>query len=236
MFRKICVPIVVLLVIGIYSLAFSAAPSPVPAGQYYITDGSIKVAFKLSLGKKLFDATLNLYDFEVLTDGGLEIGYFDFDGGRFDVYYLGDTLTPVFGGPWTHNGTKVTLQTEVGAASDNLSRQLSALLGLGEGMTLEDLGIQPHFNNSFTGTISKDGNTIKGSFKLVVTFDVEGLGSIPGTSLTISGTYVANSAPTGLAASHVRTVYATQGELTKKEIAAKFGQAIRANILNMLNK
>ena len=142
----------------------------------------------------------------------------------------------MFVGTWTQKGSKLTLNTDLTKLESDFYDALEQQLG-----DLGSVPLKPVFHNNLTGIISRDGKTIKGTYKLVVTFQFleegteEGI-DIPGTSLTISGGYVATYSETPtLAVSHAPTVSA-QPRMTTREMAKGLAQIVKQNLIGYLTR
>jgi hypothetical protein len=238
--RLVIVAALLISVVASSNLAWAAAPAVSLPGDYAITGGKVKVVLKVVIeSKKLFDITVNFYDFSMF--GGLVFFSFVDSFDEPKTFKLktsnDDNAEPLLTGTWVQTGAKFAVTSDLHAFYESL---MTSLGDLGLGMTVD---VGNYSGDTFTGTVSlskdKLSTLIKGTYKLSVYFNgildenQEQLVDLTGTSLTISGTYVGSSEPEPLI-SHTRTLSWSQSNL--KELTRSLAQTIRTKILDAVKK
>ena len=240
MSRKLFIlSIVFISVIAFSSLALSAAPWVYVPGAYQVTGGTVKAGLSVVVdGQKVFDFTINLYNigflgdtipvyFSLSTDYS-KYWYAPFEGDFSLTTSSEPDATAVLKGYWWQKGpTSFEVDADLAAFYDTLMESLGSL------NVSVDRGNASR--KSFTGTISKDGLTIKGKYNLAVPFTGITTGQtggvdLSGTSLTLSGSYVAQYQFMPTMASHSPSVSLAQDQSKARDLTKALAEIIREKI------
>jgi hypothetical protein len=244
--KLVILSVVFISVIAFSSLALPATPWVYVPGDYAITGGTVKAVLKVVIeGKKIFDFTINLYDIGFL--GDTVPMYFSFTPDYYYYPFYGEFSVkpslepdekPLLNGRWRQkSSTAFEVDADLVTFYDNLMGSLSSLnISVDRGNASK---------KSLTGTISKDALTIKGKYSLAVPFTGISTGQtggvdLSGTSLTISGSYVAQYeeyvVPTTLMSSHAPSVSLAQEQSKAGDLAKALAEIIKEKIVSAIIK
>jgi hypothetical protein len=241
--RLLIIALLFVSIVTTSNLALSATPWIYVPGDYAITGGTVKAALKVAIeGQKMFDITINLYNIGFL--GDTVPVYFSFTPYAYWYPFEGDfslktsldtDAKPLLTGYWWQkSSTAFAVDADLVTFYDNLMGSLGSMnISVDRGNATK---------KSFTGTISKDALTIKGKYALTVPFAGITTGQtggvdLSGTSLTISGSYVAQyTVPPTLTASHTPSVSLAQESPKAADLTKAFAEIIREKIVSAIQK